>query len=157
MKLKTLDQVNAAGWPRPRMESARNGIMPAPWIAEIDYKGRVDPRRFNRDRLNEMEREWLCQVCGRPCGEEAWAAVVSEDFHTDRTHEYADEVDGDIYEISGGPVCSERCARLAIVFCPHLKDGARLIRFYHSDTIFGYPGEGMMGTSVVVKAWVVVK
>jgi hypothetical protein len=152
-----LAPVNPAGWPRPRMDSVSHGVIPAPWIADITHRGQVNPIKFDHERTREMERHWLCQVCGRPCHEEAWAPVVSADFHAEGCHEYREEADCDIYEVSGGPVCSERCCRLAVAFCPHFKDGVRLIRFDRADAFLAHPNEGMSGPAVVVKAWGLVK
>jgi hypothetical protein len=130
--------LNPAGWPRPRLPLRDGTTLPAPWVATVWPAGDLEPARFDSARIDEIFANWLCQVCGQPCEEEAWSPVTDENLYNDNGTRW--------WEISGGPTCSDRCVRLALAVCPHFAYEARVIRFFQADVQYA-------GNTLVVNAW----
>lgn len=147
----TTENANVAGWPRPRLPF-KGGTIPAPWVARMDWRGEnVDPAAFDYRRVDAVMRDWLCQVCGAQCDRErSFAAITPEDFHSADSAPYG--IEKDCYSVSGGPVCSERCIRLARTYCPHLAaNSTRVVTFSEANCLTWSPD--CSGQSLLIWQW----
>ncbi|MFJ9782649.1 hypothetical protein ACIRSS_23915 [Amycolatopsis sp. NPDC101161] len=80
-----------------------------PWAAAVvaTAAGDVwDALEFDDERCTRLRAEDLCQVCGRPRGEQVYLLAAEN-----RAHETV--------QMYGGALCSLACARLTAVECPH--------------------------------------
>lgn len=127
-----------AGWPRPWRRDYKSGErLPAPWITVLPEFAKMDPTRGG-----QMVRYRLCQVCGE--GHEEGTDVVIfldgglRDWQTLKEVEFPATPEdppplGDfILKAHDGAMLHERCAKLAVGFCPFLKRaqaGNRLFAF----------------------------
>lgn len=132
------------GWPRPRRPNREGVVFPVPWIALAPDFASMDPPRGV-----EAIKGRLCQVCGE--GHEADGEVVifldaelrdAETFEKvnpgydfpPETHKHLDRL---VLKAKDGAMLHDRCARLAMATCPHLrgaKDRGRLFGFAGSVT-----------------------
>lgn len=129
---RLIDQINAPGWPRPRAEVTVDGqtkLWPVPWMASVfaDYETgetTIVLDSFDISRADKGIEEMLCQVCGSSCGETSYAPLAPRDIKSDSISS------------TGTPVCSVRCARLALAMCPHFKEGTVIASFAITDVVF---------------------
>ncbi|GAA2696839.1 MULTISPECIES: hypothetical protein [Actinosynnema] len=111
----------APGWPRRRSRCAFDvepdgtvsagapGARPTPWAATViaTASGGVwDALEFDEGRCERMLALDLCQVCGRPRGEQVFVLAAQNRSRT-------------AVLMYGGALCSLECARLTAAQCPH--------------------------------------
>lgn len=134
-------RLTPAGWPRPRGADREGNVFPVAWITLPPNFARMDP-----DRGVAAIKGRLCQVCGE--GHEEGAEVVGfldaelRDAQTfkqvhpgyDFPAEPHDHLDRLVLKAKDGAMLHERCARLAIATCPHLR-GAK-----ERGRLFGFAG-----------------
>jgi hypothetical protein len=151
-----LRRLTPAGWPRPKA-AWRGKRLPVPWIVPPPEWVTMDPERG----IQSVE-DRLCQVCGE--GHDAGGEVVIFLDGMPRDAETFEEVPVG-YELGTDPgewsadklvllardqaILHDRCARLAVGTCPHLKRAAagnRLFAFagpisaiFHRTTEEGRP------------------
>ncbi|OXM69603.1 hypothetical protein [Amycolatopsis vastitatis] len=86
----------------------RNGPLPIPWANEYDEpKGvaRADFTTVNNDRIIEAAESGLCGACGEEL--DHWVAFVGS-LQSAQLHSF------------GFPPMHEKCARYALLVCPHI-------------------------------------
>lgn len=114
------DELTAAGWPRPR-----HGGWPIPWISPREELAQTD-----LNRLQACGTGAVCAVCGEgyQADEKAYAVTRPPDDVTlepgdiiTPAEQAADGEPGLITAIDNG-VLHRRCARLALVWCPKLRE-----------------------------------
>lgn len=125
------------GWPRPRDTSLADGrTYPVAWVTEAPYFAQI-----STTRAYEMRDKRLCQVCGE--GHDPGARVVlfltgdlrsRWNFDPFRSPEEwsADLRSEVVLRCLDDGILHDRCAKLAVGTCPHLKrarDGERLFGF----------------------------
>jgi len=131
------------GWPRPKAPGPDGKLLPVPWIVPPPEWASMDPAR---GRASIEER--LCQVCGEGFTEPDEAAVIFLDGMPRDIETYRELAVG--YEVGSDPNCwaldkivlkardqailHERCAKLAVGFCPHLATAKA------KNTLFGFVG-----------------
>lgn len=126
------------GWPRPKAPGPDGKVLPVPWIVPPPEWASMDPAR---GRASIEER--LCQVCGEGFTEPDEPCVIILDGKL-RDAETGDEYDVPQHSLPAETarrvlmkardqaLLHERCAKLAIGFCPHLaraKAKSRLFAF----------------------------
>jgi hypothetical protein len=89
------------GLPRPMN---RRGL-PVPYVAESAE--RLGDKSLTR--APEVTRDWLCQVCGEPSGDPAYALMLAEPAHWEPD-----------WVLDHG-LLHEPCLRLALEHCPALR------------------------------------
>ena len=106
--------VGDPGWPRPRWRAVSRtghveyGVLPAPWVAEFDPAQGWTAAGYDPKRATKMVAEDLCQLCGRPRGDEVY--VLAGNPHSEQA------------VMSGGALCSVLCARLTAAICPRYRN-----------------------------------
>lgn len=133
-------RLTPAGWPRPKAPGPEGAQLPVPWIVPPPEWASMDPER---GILSVEDR--LCQVCGDPLDRDGEAVIFIDGMPRD-AETYVELAIG--YEVGSDPECwaldkivlkardqailHDRCAKLAVGFCPFLKrakEGGRLFAF----------------------------
>jgi hypothetical protein len=137
---RTYDPATGVGWPRPLVPwSAEGAALPRPYIASTvttrtgEY---FDGAAMDTDRAEAIYQGWLCQVCGEPAEATAYAPIAAR--------HWAQRDQDPALTVSGGPLCSARCSRLALRVCPDFHGHGVVISFArtaaqwspHGDTEF---------------------
>jgi hypothetical protein len=120
------DRRAPAGWPRPWRLDAKSGEhLPAPWITVLPEFAKMDPARGG-----QMVRYRLCQVCGEGHGDGECIIFLDgglRDAETLTEVEFPRKPDlipplADFaLRAHDGAMLHERCAKLAVKFCPFLR------------------------------------
>lgn len=127
------------GWPRPRKPDRDGHTFPVAWITLAP-----DFASMDAERGTEALEKRLCQVCGE--GHDPGADVVvfldghlrdAETFDYDTAdltpHEFP-RLGQVVLKAKDGAMLHERCARLAVGTCPHLRQA------HEEDRLFGFAG-----------------
>lgn len=133
-------RLTPAGWPRPRAPWKDGAMLPVPWIVPPPEWATMDP-----ERGTATVEDRLCQVCGEAL-DRAGDAVIFIDGQPRDAETFQEVPVG--YELGPNPeqwsreqlvllardqaILHERCAKLAVGFCPFLsraKAGGRLFAF----------------------------
>lgn len=137
-----LERLTPAGWPRPRRPNREGVSFPVAWITLPPDFAAMDP-----DRGVKALEDRLCQVCGE--GHAPGADIViflDSEFRDAQTFEKVTPgydfppepekapLEALVLKAKDGAMLHERCARLAIATCPHLR-GAR-----EKGVLFGFAG-----------------
>lgn len=129
------------GWPRPRRANREGVVFPVAWITLAP-----DFASMDADRGKEALLLKLCQVCGEdhdPDGDVVifldgelrdaeTLAKVEPGYDFPPPPYDATTLDGLVLKAKDGGMLHERCAKLALATCPHLrqaKDNGRLFAF----------------------------
>jgi hypothetical protein len=138
-RAERIRRLTPAGWPRPRRADREGNVFPVAWITLAPDFAAMDP-----DRGVRAITDRLCQVCGEGHGEDGEVVIFLDaelrDAETfEKVHpgydfpaEPQDHLDRLVLKAKDGAMLHDRCARLAVATCPHLrtaKDRGRLFGF----------------------------
>ena len=130
-------QLTGAGWPRPLAPAGtRDAGLPVPWVAPVQMLSQV-----NEGRKMASIGGAICQVCGLgyDYGADAYgfSSIEGPDgqFHDVLPLEYGDSLADlpgmdpvtDWVTVLDMAIMHERCAKLAAVMCPHIRDRRDII------------------------------
>lgn len=133
------------GWPRPRQPNKEGIVFPVAWITLAP-----DFVSMDAERGTEAIEDRLCQICGEGHAADADVVIFLEgglrdsqtmeelhvgyDFDPDRLSAENTRLDEVVLKCQDGAMLHERCARLAVGTCPHLR------RAKTKGRLFGFAG-----------------
>jgi hypothetical protein len=131
------DPDTGVGWPRPLMphDYQRTRALPVPFVASV-MAGRggtyFDGSALDTQRADMVADDWLCQVCGVPAQDTAYAPINARNW--------AGRAAVPALSVSGGALCSPRCARLAIRVCPDFRGQGAIVSFTRQAAVWDTHG-----------------
>lgn len=140
-QLRRARKLTPAGWPRERRPDREGKVWPVAWITLAPDFAKMDPAR-GKEALEQR----LCQVCGEGHDPDIDIVIFLDaelrDADTfERVHlgydfppEPHDNLDRLVLKAKDAAMLHDRCARLAVATCPHLR-GAR-----ERGVLFGFTG-----------------
>jgi hypothetical protein len=139
------------GWPRPLIPDQNGVPLPHAWISHLLTLVPAPGIQVPKDAIRGPKaiQTWRCQLCGEGCDDIRSFAPIASNSQV-WPPPAAQEL-----TVSGGPLCSTRCVRLAQAVCPHLtRTNTGIIVYARADTWENWRN---VHAQLVVRTWTLIE